>query len=89
MTNMPTYRQITQPLARETKPDVATHADIDWRKVTVAEAIDADRQRSLEAKAKLKTVYAARKSGKTTIQMGATRKRGFWATFCQVFGARS
>lgn len=76
MTNMPTYRQITQPLARETKPDVATHEDIDWRKVTVAEAIDADRQRVLDARAVLDRIKTE-------------RKRGFWATFCQVFGARS
>lgn len=76
MTHMPTYRQITQPLTRETNPDVATPTDIDWRKVTVAQAIDADRQRVLDARAVLDRIKTE-------------RKRGLWATFCQVFGARS
>jgi len=76
MTNMPTYPRITQPLAREAKPDVATHEDIDWRKVSVASAIDAERQRVMDARA-------------TLDRLKAERKRGFWATFCQVFGGRS
>lgn len=76
MTNMPTYPRITQPLAREAKPDVATHEDIDWRKVSVAEAIDADRKRQLEQRAKLDALRAAK------------RKPGMWATVLQVVGVR-
>lgn len=76
MTNPTTYRQITQPMAQTPKPDVATHEDIDWRVVSVASVIDAERQRLLDARATLE-------------RLKTERKRGFWATFCQVFGARS
>lgn len=58
----PTY--ITRPVQRApAQPDVATHTDIDWRNVSVAEAIDADRQRQIETIARLKAARAAKPKG--------------------------
>lgn len=76
MTNLTAYTRITQPLAQASKPDVTTHEDIDWRTVSVAEAIDADRQRAVEQRAKLDALKAKR------------RKRTWLTTLAEVFGVR-
>jgi len=84
MTNMPTYPRITQPLAHAPKPDVTTHEDIDWRTVSVAEAIDAERQRVMDQRVKLASL--GRKCGKSG--MFAVRKPSKWNTLLQVLGIR-
>lgn len=68
---------ITRPvLAVEAKPDVDSHADIDWSQVSVAEAIDADRMRNQAMREELARVAHLR------------RRRSAWDTFLQVMGVR-
>jgi hypothetical protein len=70
----PTY--ITRPCAKPpATPDVATHHDIDWREVSVAEAIDAE---AAHYRAMREKLAAVRKGGKT----------GTWGTLLQVLGIR-
>lgn len=68
-------KQITQPLVREAKPDVATHEDIDWRTVSVAAAYNEEREQAAAMRAKLAALRAKRKPGK-------------WDTLLQVLGVR-
>lgn len=72
--NKPTY--ITRPCSRPpVQPDVKTLHDIDWRTVSVAEAIDEERRQRDQQCAKL-------------AQLKARRKGGRWNTFLQILGVR-
>jgi hypothetical protein len=67
----PTYP--TRPLVRApSQPDVSSHEDIDWRVVSVAEAIDEDNKN-----------YAAMRA-----RLLAIPRRSKWDTFLQVIGVR-
>lgn len=67
---------ITRPVpSAPAKPDVDSHDDIDWRQVTVAAAIDADRARHQAMREELARV-------------AHLRRRSMWGTFLQVIGVR-
>lgn len=71
--NKPLYP--TRPCAKApAMPDVPSHHDIDWRKVSVAAAIDEERE---HYRAMRERIEAARKS-----------KPSMWSTLLQVLGVR-
>lgn len=68
---------ITRPVHRDQpKPDVASHEDIDWRQVSVAEAIDHDRAHYQAMRGRVEQARAAKP------------KRTWLTALAELFGIR-